>query len=69
MAYTAKVYVVQQADENDQPIGPVLAVKLTFIAAHQIAKQYAPARVSCIIADKTPEPNNPGHLLVQAHCN
>jgi hypothetical protein len=67
--YTAKVYVVQQADANDKPVGPVLAVKLTFGDAHGIAKAYAPARVTCIIADKTPLPNNPEHPLFQASRN
>jgi hypothetical protein len=63
--YTAKVYVVQQADADDKPIGPVLAVKLTFGDAHGIAKAYAPARVTCIVADKTPFPNNPEHRLAR----
>ena len=60
-SFTVKVYVVQQADRNGNLIGPVLAAKLTLKDAHAIAKQFAPAKVTCIIADKTPLPNGPDH--------
>lgn len=50
--------MVQRADNSGKPIGEVLAVKLTYIAAHKIAKEFAPARVTCIQADKTNYPNN-----------
>jgi hypothetical protein len=56
MAYQAKVYVVQRFD-HDGRHGPVVAVKLTHADAHKIAKDLAPAKVTCVIADKTPEPN------------
>ena len=56
MAYQAKVYVVQRFD-HDGRHGPVVAVKLTHADAHRIAKDHAPAKVTCVIADKTPEPN------------
>lgn len=59
MAFTVKTYVVQKADRDGNLYGPVIAVKLTFADAHQIAKQFAPARVSMVLADKTPIPNGP----------
>ena len=60
-SFTVKVYVVQQADRHGNLIGPVLAAKLTLKDAHAIAKEFAPAKVTCIIADKTPVPNGPDH--------
>ena len=53
MAYEVKVYVVQRFD-HDGNCGPVVAVKLTRTEAHKIAKEFAPATVLCVIADKTP---------------
>ena len=52
MAYEVKVYVVQRADREGN-LGELLAVKLTFAAAHTIAKRKAPARVHVVTADKT----------------
>lgn len=63
--YTVKVYVVQQADKHGNLVGPVIGVKLTYLAAHEIAKQFAPAKVTTIIADKTAIPNNPDHPAFQ----
>lgn len=57
--YTVKVYVVQQADPKTGAAGALLAVKLTFADAHQIAKTHAPAKVTCVLADKTPDLNTP----------
>jgi hypothetical protein len=67
--FQVKVYIVQKADKDDKLTGPVLAAKLTYGAAHAVAKQYAPAGVTCILADKSELPNNPAHSLVQACCN
>ena len=55
--YTVTVYVVEKADRSGNLVGGVLAAKLTYQAAHKIAKAHAPARVTCIIADKTDQPN------------
>ena len=60
-SFTVKVYVVQQADRHGNLIGPVLAAKLTLKDAHAIAKEFAPAKVTCI-NDKTPVPNGPDHV-------
>lgn len=57
--FTVKTYVVQKADRDGNLIGPVLAVKLTFADAHRIAKDFAPAKVTFVLADKTPFPNGP----------
>lgn len=56
MAYQTKTYVVQKMtrDGND---GPVIAVKLTFQTAHDLAKTHAPARVVFAIADKSDDLN------------
>ncbi len=67
--YTTKVYVVQQADRDGNLTGPVIAAKLTFKDAHQIAKDFAPARVTPFIADKSPTPNNPDHPAFRPDCN
>jgi hypothetical protein len=56
MAYDVKVYVVQKFDREDRE-GPVLAVKLTRQAAHDLAKAHAPAKVIFAVADKDPHPN------------
>src|SRR5690606_34731845 len=52
--FTVKVYIVQKADRKGHLHGEVLAAKLTRQAAHEIAKANAPAKVTCITADKTP---------------
>lgn len=57
--YTCKVYVVQKADRAGRLYGEVIAVKLTWAEAHAIAKAFAPAKVACVVADKTPHPNGP----------
>lgn len=62
MAYSTKVYIVQKGD------GTVIAAKLSFDAAHQMAKTHAPARVLFSVADKSLEPNVVGHASDQAVC-
>lgn len=57
-AYTSKIYIVQKYDRQGQP-GEVIAAKLTFAAAHAIAKEFAPAKVVFAIADKDVKPNIP----------
>ncbi|WP_113155968.1 hypothetical protein [Nitratireductor sp. OM-1] len=57
--YSVRVYVVQLADAQGNLTGPVVAAKLTYKAAHEIAKEYAPAKVTPMIADKSSVPNNP----------
>lgn len=51
-----KVYIIQRADPvTGEPLGEPLGAKLTFEAAHAIAKQEAPARVTGPLwADKRP---------------
>lgn len=61
--YTVKVYVVQKADPATGKAGELLAVKLTFAEAHQIAKAQAPAKVTCVLADKTNLPNVPDAVV------
>ena len=56
MAYEVRVYVVQKADHEGR-LGDLLAVKLTYAAAHAIAKRKAPARVHVVTADKTDDLN------------
>lgn len=56
MAYDVKTYIVQKA-APDGTLGRLLAVKLTFAAAHTIAKRFAPAKVHVVTADKTDDPN------------
>jgi len=56
--YTSKVYIVQKYDRGGNP-GEVIAVKLTFAAAHICAKDNAPARVVFAIADKSSHRNVP----------
>ena len=64
--FQVKVYVVQKADRQGHLVGDVLAVKLTHGAAHQIARANAPAKVTCVMADKTDFLNGPEH--VTNHC-
>ena len=59
--FTVKVYVAQKVDVRGR-LGEVLAIKLTHAAAHAVAKAYAPAAVTCIIADKTAFPNMTGQV-------
>ncbi|MCA1775269.1 MAG: hypothetical protein LC676_06570 [Loktanella sp.] len=66
--YTAKVYVVQKADRQGNLHGPVLAVKLTHADAHAVARAFAPARVTCVMADKTPDPNGPDSIPHHPPC-
>ena len=56
MAFDVKTYVVQKFDHDGHP-GDVLAVKLTFAAAHAIAKLSAPSKVLFSVADKDEPPN------------
>jgi len=56
MAFEVKSYVVQKVDAEGRH-GAVLAVKLTWAAAHAIAKRFAPAKVIFAIADKDETPN------------
>ena len=56
MAYEVKTYVVQKVD-GDGRLGAVIAVKLTWSAAHAIAKRQAPAKVLFAVADKDESPN------------
>jgi hypothetical protein len=67
-SFTPKVFIVQQADENGK-LGEILAVKLTFGAAHSIAKANAPAKVLFGMADKTEAPNPPGQYRDQGICH
>jgi|GEM_PF-6685088 len=55
--YVCKTYVVMKADRDGSLYGAPLAIKLTYAAAHKIAKQHAPARVFCLIADKNDDLN------------
>ncbi|CAA2141474.1 hypothetical protein [Hyphomicrobium sp. ghe19] len=50
--YQTKVYIVQKYDRDGSP-GEIIAVKLTFASAHQLAKSNAPAKVVFAIADKS----------------
>ena len=59
--YVVKVYVAQKMDARGR-LGEVLAIKLTHAAAHAVAKAYAPAAVSCIVADKNSFPNMAGQI-------
>jgi len=55
--YVCKTYVVMKADRDGYLYGAPLAVKLTYAAAHKIAKRHVPARVFCLIADKNDSEN------------
>ena len=68
-SYQCKVYVVQKADGDGRLYGEVLAVKLTYQSAHEIAKARAPAKVTCVIADKTPDLNGPDHTVSHRYCS
>ena len=66
--FSPKIYIVQQYDRDGSP-GTVLGVKLTFAAAHQLAKAHAPAKVLYGEADKTAQPNVSDHVTNQPPCN
>jgi hypothetical protein len=53
----AKVYLVQRVNPDGSEDPTIVAVKLTHLLAHQIARQFAPARVKALVADKTDEVN------------
>ncbi len=59
-SFRTKVYIVQRAS------GEVIAAKLTFLDAHQIAKAHAPARVLFAVADKTQALNVTAHSADQS---
>lgn len=67
--YSVKTYVVEKADRNGEVTGPVLAVKLTHGAAHDVAREHAPCKVTCVLADKTSEPNYSAQPLYRKTCN
>lgn len=54
-SFQTKVYVVQRED------GEVIGTKLTFDAAHRLARKYAPAKVLFSLADKSDLPNVADH--------
>lgn len=56
--YVAKVYIVQKYDREGKP-GEIIAAKLTFAAAHAVAKDNAPAKVVFALADKSSLRNVP----------
>ncbi|QIG76987.1 hypothetical protein EVC30_159 [Rhizobium phage RHph_Y1_11] len=58
MAYETKIYLAQKYDRAGNP-GAIVGVKLTFAAAHAIAKANAPAKVLLGLADKTLLENPP----------
>ncbi|QXN72635.1 hypothetical protein RCZAHN_26 [Rhodobacter phage RcZahn] len=62
MAYSTKVYIVQRGD------GTVIAAKLSFEAAHKMAKANAPAKVLFAVADKSTDLNVVGHASDHAVC-
>lgn len=67
--FEPRIYIVQKADPQTRKLtGEILAVKLSAGPAHKIAKQFAPAKVTCIPADKTDLINNPEHPLFQLLC-
>lgn len=55
-SFEPKVYIVQRYGRDGRP-GEVLGAKLTFKAAHDLAKDHAPACVWFAKADKTRAPN------------
>lgn len=56
--FSTKVYIVQKYERGGRP-GEVIAAKLTFAAAHELAKKHAPAKVVFAVADKTSDVNVP----------
>lgn len=67
--FKPRIYIVQKANQQTRQVtGEILAVKLVAGPAYRIAKQFAPAKVTCIPADKTDLINNPEHPLFQLLC-
>jgi hypothetical protein len=65
--FITKVYVVQKFTRGGEP-REIIAVKLTFIAAHKLAVKHAPAKVIFARADKTDFENvGPDHFSDQPH--
>jgi len=58
--FQVKVYIVQAAD------GKIIAAKLTFLEAHELAKDFAPAKVVMVMADKSDAPNGPAYASDRA---
>jgi hypothetical protein len=52
-----KVYAVQCARPDGTIEPAIVAVKLTHLAAHTVAKRLAPAKVISLVADKSDELN------------
>jgi len=48
-----KVYIVQRIMDDGTEDPEIVAVKLTHLLAHNIAKSFAPARVKSLMADKS----------------
>lgn len=59
-SFCVKTYIVQKSS------GEVIAVKLKFLDAHQIAKEHAPAKVLFAAADKTLDLNVSEHFVDQS---
>ena len=57
MSTHIKVYVVQRIRPDGTEDPRIVAVKLTHHAAHLIARQFAPARVKPLVADKSGDVN------------
>ena len=57
MSTKIKVYVVQRVLEDGSISADIVACKLRHIDAHQIAREFAPARVTPLVADKSPIAN------------
>lgn len=68
MSFSPKVYIVQKFSREGEP-REVLAVKLTFSAAHDVAKAFAPAKVLFGLADKGLELNVSDHTEHRPECN
>lgn len=63
-SFNPKVYIVQKFHRDGTP-GEVIAVKLVFSIAHQIAKAHAPCKIVFGRADKTLELNVMDHFSDQ----
>ncbi len=60
-----KTYVVQKYSRDGKP-GEVIDCKLTWGAAHAVAKANAPAKVITIVADKLPILSAPEYVIARA---
>ena len=67
--WTTKTYVVQKADRAGNLLPEILGVKLTYSAAHAVAKANAPAKVLFAIADKDDVANPPVNIQAHPDCN